>query len=216
MYSGGYGYFDITLPRFRQNASYFAFQNTDWLLVGLDTAYLDYDMDAKQVAWLNNVVGSAGLRKVVLFSHQQLFSRLDDQGDKLRAKLGELLQTKRITAWYWGHEHQCVIYDPHEEWGLAARCLGNSGIPEPRKREILEASVERSASYVKWRRLRRDQQSRPWSPSCLVLDGPNPDVPGRENDFGPHGYMILTFDGPVLKEQVVLPDGTVVFEHQVT
>jgi len=50
MYSGGFGYFKRALPALRQDASYFAFQNTHWHLVGLDTAYVDHDIDAEQVA----------------------------------------------------------------------------------------------------------------------------------------------------------------------
>jgi hypothetical protein len=214
MYSGGYGYFDTALPRFEQAASYFAFQNRDWLLVGLDTAYVDHDMAAGQVDWLNTVIQAAGRRKVVLFSHQQLFSRLDAQGEKLEPKLRALLEARRITAWYWGHEHQCVLYDRHQHWGLTARCLGNGGIPEPRHKEVKGAPAERSVSYVSWRRLAADPANRPWSPPCLVLDGPNPYIKGREDDFVPHGYMTLDFDGPTLTERVLLPDGTTVLEHQ--
>ncbi len=56
MYSGGFGYFDMALPAMHQDASYFALQNTNWLFVGLDTAYIDHDLDAQQVAWLNLVI----------------------------------------------------------------------------------------------------------------------------------------------------------------
>ena len=45
MYSGGFGYFKLILPAFEQDSSYFALQNEHWLLVGLDTAYVDHDMD---------------------------------------------------------------------------------------------------------------------------------------------------------------------------
>jgi hypothetical protein len=96
MYSGGFAYFDLALPAFGQESSYFAFQNTHWLLVGLDTAYVDHDMDNEQVAWLKVVVSQAGDRKVLLFSHQQLFSRLDNQGPKLVTALQPLLESKRL------------------------------------------------------------------------------------------------------------------------
>ena len=215
MYSGGYGYFDIVLPRFNQAASYFAMQNKDWLIVGLDTAYVDHDMDPKQVTWLEQLVNGRGQRKVVLFSHQQLFSRLDNQGTGLKAKLDALLTGRTITAWYWGHEHQCVLYDKHTDWGLFARCLGNGGIPEARKREVRSAPTERTESYVTWKRLEVNPE-KPWSPRCLALDGPNPDIKGRENDFVPHAYMTLHFDGPKLTERVLLPDGTKIFENTIS
>jgi len=214
MYSGGFGYFDIALPRFDQKASYFAMQNAHWLIVGLDTAYIDHDMDPRQVDWLTSTIAAAGSRKVVLFSHQQLFSRLDNQGDKLEAKLRGLLERKRITAWYWGHEHQCVLYDRHPTWNLVARCLGNGGIPEPRKKEVLQAATEITKGPVTWKRIGASAD-KPWAPSCLALDGPNPDVKGRENDFVPHSYMTLHFEGAVLKERVQLPDGTLIFENEI-
>ena len=59
MYSGGFGYFKLALPALGQASSYFAFQNRHWLLVCLDTAYVDHDMDNEQVAWLNLVIDQA-------------------------------------------------------------------------------------------------------------------------------------------------------------
>jgi Calcineurin-like phosphoesterase len=77
MYSGGFAYFDDILPKFDQEASYFALQNSNWLLIGLDTAHSDHDLDGKQVSWIKTAVKNAGQRKVILFSHHQPFSRLD-------------------------------------------------------------------------------------------------------------------------------------------
>lgn len=212
MYSGGYGYFDHALPALRQSSSYFAFQNANWLLVCLDTAYVDHDMDLQQVGWLNTVISNAGQRKVVLFSHQQLFSRLDQQGPKLQKALASLLRAHIIKAWYWGHEHQCVLYDQHSEYGLTARCLGNGGIPEPRKNEVENAITEKSVGELNWKRLARTGDS----PSCLVLDGPNCFVDKEEQKFSPHGYMTLDFKGPDLNEQVFHADGTVLYEHKIS
>ena len=211
MYSGGYGYFDVALTSLQQPSSYFALQNNNWLLVGLDTAYVDHDMDRKQVGWLNTVVSGAGRRKVVLFSHQQLFSRLDAQGPKLKSALAALLRAHIIKAWYWGHEHQCVLYDRHAEYGLTARCLGNGGIPEPRNAEVMAAATDKSIGNLKWKRMAKTGES----PSCLVLDGPNVFVEGEEEKFGPHGYMTLDFIGPELKERVFHADGTLLFESTI-
>jgi hypothetical protein len=176
---------------------------------------VDHDLAPDQVKWLEQLIANRGSRKVVLFSHQQLFSRLDDQGDKLQAKLNDLLTAKKITAWYWGHEHECVLYDKHPTWGLIARCLGNGGIPEPRNGEVMKAPVEKTVAPITWRRLDPDPD-KPWAPRALVLDGRNPYVKGREDDFGPHGYMTLHFDGSNLKECVFLPDGTKIFENTIT
>ena len=120
------------LPKFNQESSYFAIQNEHWVLVGLDTAYVDHDIDTTQVAWLNTIVEQRGDRKVVLFSHQQPFSQLDNQGPKLQSALRHLLEANRVRAWYWGHQHDCIVYDEHAKWKMFGRCLGNGGIPSAR------------------------------------------------------------------------------------
>lgn len=209
MYSGGFAYFDEILPRLQQPSSYFALQNSDWLLIGLDTAHTDHALDADQVTWVRSVLQKAGTRKLILFSHHQPFSRLGKQGPKLQTALAELLAKKAISVWYWGHEHDCIIYEKHEQFGLLGRCIGHGGIPAPRKAEVMDASTERRLSGVSWKRLPADANS----PSCLVLDGPNPLVKGEEQKFGPHGYVTLEFAGPHLTERVHLPDGTEIFKQ---
>jgi hypothetical protein len=211
MYSGGNAYFDGILPKFKQQSSYFAVQNSNWLLVGLDTAYIDHELDGQQVAWLKSIVQKAGRRKVILFSHHQPYSRLDGQGPQLQSALADLLQKKAITAWYWGHEHECVIYDKHPTFGLLGRCIGHGGIPSPRKGEVTSAPVDRKVGAVCWKRLSANTDS----PSCVVLDGPNPLIKGEEKKFGPHGYLTLDFNGPDLVERVHLPDGTEILKSPV-
>jgi hypothetical protein len=220
MYSGGFGYFERVLPAFGQDCSYFALQNDDWMLVGLDTAYVDHDMDNAQVAWLSLLVKQAQTskpRKVVLFSHQQPFSRLSSQGPKLQAALKNLLVTQRIRAWYWGHEHDCIVYDEHPEWKLLGRCLGNGGIPQAPKDEVRSASPDPrhpGAAGVFWRRLEKNANA----PGCIVLDGPNAAMK-KDSDkkkFVPHGFMTLELTGPALTERVCLADGTEVFSNTIT
>jgi hypothetical protein len=164
-----------------------------------------------RVAWLNSVVQKAGQRKVILFSHHQPFSRLDKQGLNLQSALADLFQKKAITAWYWGHEHDCIIYDKHPKFGLFGRCIGHGGIPSPRKMEVMDAPADRRINGIAWKRLSGSHDA----PSCLVLDGPNPLVKGEEQKFGPHGYLTLDFDGPNLIERVHLPDGTEILKRQV-
>ena len=211
MYSGGFAYFEDILPHFKQTSSYFAIQNDHWLLIGLDTAHQDHDLDSRQTEWMNNVVQNAGRRKVILFSHHQPFSRLSGQGPDLQNALAGLFQKKAITAWYWGHEHECIIYDRHPESDLLGRCIGHGGIPSPRKSAVRNAPTDRSVSGIAWKRLTATQHA----PPSLVLDGRNPLVPGEEDKFGPHGYLTLDFDGPVLTERVHLPDGSEIFRATV-
>ena len=124
MYSGGEAYFGSVLPAFRQEGSYFAFQNDHWTLVGLDVAYQDHAIDDLQVAWLKEILAKAGDRKVVLFSHHQLYSHFESQGSKLWSHpgFGAILRSKRIFAWYWGHEHRCVLFEePDPTFGILRR-----------------------------------------------------------------------------------------------
>jgi hypothetical protein len=212
MYSGGYAYFDHILPAFKQPSSYFAVQNTHWLLVGLDTAHTNHAVDKQQVDWLHAVVNGAGHRKVILFSHHQPFSRLEHQGPHLQTALSRLFQKQAITAWYWGHEHSCVLYEKHPTFQMLGRCIGHGGIPAPRRGKVTSAPIDRALSGVTWRRLDATADS----PQCLVLDGRNPLVPGEEDKFGPHGYLTLDFNGPDLIERVRLPDGTEIFRGQIS
>jgi len=216
MYSGGFGYFDEILPSFGQQASYFALQNEFWVLACLDTAYVDHDMDTAQVAWLSTVLKQAPNRKVVFFSHQQPFSRLDAQGPKLQTALKSLLEAKAITAWYWGHEHQCVVYDAHPKWGLLGRCLGNGGIPEARKPDVTAAPADPAhpgAGGCTWRRLEATADS----PGCIALDGDNMDMQKKSDQkkFAPHGFMTLDFEKDRLTERVFLSDGTELYKKSI-
>jgi hypothetical protein len=207
MYVGGEGYFKEMLPAFSQKASYFALQNDDWLLVGLDTAYEDHDLAGDQVAWLDGLISRAGDRKVVLFSHHQPYSLLDNQGPKLVSKLGHLLGRKKIAAWYWGHEHRCVLYDAHPAWGVLGRCIGHGGYPYFREGIGQAPLVEGTV----WRRL----DTKNLVPGALILDAPNRYVAGEEEKYGANGYLTLEFDGGHLNESIHDPDGTVMRERQI-
>jgi hypothetical protein len=211
MYSGGYAYFEKTLPEFGQESSYFALQNDHWLLVGLDVAYIDHDIDDSQVDWLERVIAAAGDRKVLLFSHHQLFSRFDDQGPRLAAKLGGLLRSGRIFAWYWGHEHRCVLYEPDPRYGgLLGRCLGHGGMPYTRT-AVANIPRDHTVGQSTWRRF----ETKNMVPGGLVLDGPNPYIQGHETEYGPHGYMTLEFQGQHLVEVIHNPTGEEIYRQEI-
>jgi len=208
MYSGGHSYFEDTLRKFSQESSYFVLRNKDWTLIGLDTGWTDFDLDDEQVRWLDAVVGESEGTRIILFSHHQLFSQLDNQGTKLAAKLGKLLAQKKISMWYWGHEHRCVLYDPHPQYGLVARCIGHGGMPQRRGDEKRAAVEDRKGDAI-WRRLTEKKSG---IPCALVLDGRNAFIKGKEDTYSPHGYITLEFNDVHLHESVFLPDGTVVKE----
>ncbi len=205
MYTGGEGYFRVVLPAFTQPASYFALQNNHWILVGLDSAYADHDLHGDQVAWLERIAASAGSRKMVVFSHHQPFSLLDSQGPKLVTKLGSLLSQRKIFAWYWGHEHRCVLYDAHPAWGVLGRCIGHGGYPHFR-----DKLAHLPSDQPKWRRL----ETKNLVPGAVILDAPNPFVEGHAEEYGAHGYLTLELDEARLNEVVHDADGTVLRARQ--
>jgi len=132
MYSGGHSYYTVGLEdaRFKpwhNGSSFFSLENSHWQMFGLDTAYDDFDLREPQPDWLNAEVNKQ-TKKLMLFSHHQLFSAYEGGGPKLALKLGKVLETKRVRSWYWGHEHRCMLYTPYHEVEFG-RCIGHGGVP---------------------------------------------------------------------------------------
>jgi hypothetical protein len=146
MYSGGFGYFDTLLadPRFAAQhsadgagTSFFRLTSPSWEFVGLDTSW-DSDVLSKgasavlqdpQADFVASVARDSR-RKLVLLSHHQLVTAYDhaDIGTVLPAKLGPVLASGRVTAWWWGHEHRCMIFKA--AGGVPfPRCVGHGGVP---------------------------------------------------------------------------------------
>lgn len=205
MYSGGKGYFEALRTFFDQPASCFALQNSKWILICMDTAYEDFDLDPKQVAWIKAMVAAAGNRKLILFSHHQPFSQLDSQGPNLQVALADLLNTQRIHAWYWGHEHRLVLYEPHSKWGFKGRCIGNGGYPGFR-----DDLPDAHGNIYQWLTLPRQLQA----PQARLLDGPNFWVTQGPEEFSPHGYVVLDFDGDTVWETYRVPNNIGVLKEQ--
>ncbi len=125
MYGGGHGYFKTTLKALKQPASYFSLSNKHWRFIGLDTGYVDHDLNAEQIDWLGGqLTGSA---KTILLSHHQPFSAFadNDSGANLRARVQPFFD--KVYGWFWGHQHLCVAYGKH--LGINGRCIGHGCIP---------------------------------------------------------------------------------------
>jgi predicted phosphodiesterase len=206
MYTGGQAYYERVLSRFNQKASYFAVENNHWVLGCLDTAYDDHDLHGEQARWVEQLAGGLNGRRLVLFSHHQPFSLMDNQGPKLVKQLANPLQRGQIFAWYWGHEHHCVLYDRHPLWGLHGRCIGHSGFPYFRDKHFGAPPAAPEFKKLPGKNL---------VPGAQVLDGINQFISDDPQDYGPNGYVSLEFDGPELIETVHDADGTVLWNRPV-
>ncbi len=212
MYTGGEAYFTKTLNIFDQprGSSNFALANDNWLLIGLDTAYTDHDIEPVQLNWVRGLLEQRAGRRVVLFSHHQPFSEFEQGGDALQASLSRVCSDGDVFAWYWGHEHRCTLYDKHPTWGYG-RCAGHSGFPYfrddvsgfPRERSVADGGT--------WYRIPTRR-----SPGGIVLDGANPYVTDHEDEYGPHGYLSLELNGSALHERVHAADGSILLEQTLT
>src|SRR5258707_193966 len=205
MYTGGHGYFEVLLkdPRFAQFqvSSYFALENRYFVMICLDTAYAEHDIADPQGAWLDQMFARADGRKVILFSHHQPFSLLDAQGPKLQVKLAKFLSARKIFAWYWGHEHRCVVYDRHPAWNFYGRCVGHSGMPY--FRGGVSSLPPAPGAQPCWKRL----DAKPFAPGAIVLDGPNPFVTDDPPKYRPHWHLFLQFSDAKLAGRIHDPKG---------
>ena len=216
MYSGGRPYWAVVQEApFNQKSTCFAYENDRWVILGLVTAYQDFDLYQDQghdeVAWLTSIVDGAVAKgkRVVFFSHHQPYSLLDKQGPNLRAKLeDDILKPGKVFAWYWGHEHECVIYDRDRDWNLYGRCVGHAGMPEFRKIDL------DPVDEPQFRRIGGTKKDGKQIPDALVLDGPNQYITGEETSFTPHGYVRLRFDGDQLFETYLNPEGAELLPEQ--
>jgi hypothetical protein len=133
MYRGGHSYYDTALrdPRFarQEGKSVFALRGPSWQLLGLDTSHEDERLANGQPEWIERQLAvGAGLRTALL-SHHQGWSAYEDAGRGLRSDLERVLGSGRVDAWFWAHEHRCLVYEPREGVGFAS-CVGHGGIPE--------------------------------------------------------------------------------------
>jgi hypothetical protein len=134
LYSGGHAYYEHALgdPRFaaQEGSSWCSLENDHWQLLGLDTSWEDHALKAPQATWVEGKLRDNPGRQTMLLSHHQPFSAYGSDGPKLRAALAGPLSSGRITSWFWGHEHRCVLYEKGYGGVSWARLIGHGGIPE--------------------------------------------------------------------------------------
>lgn len=192
MNSGGHAYFGRVLPfcgpKGGQPASYFALGNRHWRLVALDTAYEGYRLHAPQLEWVAPLLIEPGPKNILL-THHQVFSILDGRPMKHNTDifLGPLAEPGDVFAWFWGHEHNCVIYEPDmKRGGMRARCIGHGG---------------------KDQKVPKRKKPKDGVPAMKELwTVPRPGESGKE-PLTMNGFALLEFDGPQLNVTYVAADG---------
>jgi hypothetical protein len=188
MYRGGHAYYGTALAdaRFARQAgkSVFALRNANWQFLGVDTAYDDKLLSTTgQVKWIEQqIVSNPGIRTTVL-SHHPLWSAYGNTtGVELRKDIGHVLKDGDIDAWFWGHEHRCMVYNPQGGVQFSS-CVGHGGIPS----YLMPAKKMSNPSGLRYEY--RDRYGTSWEPwntfgfAVVDLDARGLDV-RYINEFG--------------------------------
>jgi hypothetical protein len=144
MYSGAKPYFAaITSSPFglQRGCSYFALENTNWVIVGLDSAYFSPELGL----YLDGSIGSAGSgqiqflqqqvakgKKVIVLTHHNAIAEDGSSPENLWNEVISAFPANSGPAyWYWGHVHAGVVYQPRSNGtaSVSCRCLGHGGLP---------------------------------------------------------------------------------------
>jgi hypothetical protein len=205
MYSGGNAYFEL-IPMFGQAASYFNLGNQSWRIIGLDTSYTERGGDAiasswgelvdLEIDWLKAQIQQAQAfnppAKVILLTHHQLFSAFEgtDLGQVLLRQLKSFLDSGRIYAWFWGHEHRGVVYAPNALYNFKARCIGHGGFPYA----PFSGTPPGTATFpIAWSE-QRTEPNNAW--------------------YGIRGFALMTFNGAQAKVDYIDQTGATVYSEQ--
>jgi hypothetical protein len=150
MYSGGGPYFNEVVGgpifnKFQSPFSFFALENSNWIIVGLDSAYnagaLHAYMngslgDNAQLPFLRSLAqkGASEKKKLILLTHHNGLAETDKQPSgtlKLFTEVMSAFESVPPPAyWYWGHLHAGFAYKPLvDQNGLLCRCVGHSALP---------------------------------------------------------------------------------------
>jgi len=200
MYSLGFPYFDTVLAKFGQEASYFTLFNDNWQIQGLDTAYVPFTIggsglygagaDANlqpQYDWLLNSILSNPTKPNIFLSHNQPVSAYMPEFQAAQPLINEVRNTLTnkfagtlLYAWFFGHEHRCIIYDDKAKGPDAlfrARLIGNGAIPHLPQTETVAATDNTGASVNR-------------------IGVPNLRAIGTDNQVAVSTFAMLTFNGP--------------------
>lgn len=200
MYNGALGYFAELKRKFplQNNTSYFALQNTNWLVIGLDSVfhadrhnlYMNGNLDQGQIDWIASLPKQG--KKVLVLSHHEGYSALGNEKTELYQQVKTALGCDP-DYWYWGHLHNGIVYNPIDNFH--GRCAGHGAIPYGNAIEMQDklGALKTLA----------------WFETQLAKDG---NYPERVLN----GYAVVTLNDKVLTEKMMGEDGSVRWEgtHQ--
>jgi len=188
MYNGAFGYFAELARNFplQNGCSYFALENDDWLVIGLDTAYfspcasmyMDGVLDAGQLAWLAQLPKD---KRLLVLSHHEAYSALGDGKTTLYQQVEQALG-REPDYWYWGHLHNGICYQTIGNF--RGRCVGHGAIPYGVASEF------------------QGDERVVWYETELAGDS---NYPERVLN----GYALISLDGAGLSETLLAEDGSV-------
>lgn len=189
MYDGAKGYFEM-IAKFKQEYSYFALENSHWILVGLDTAYysdpdklfleggLGGDEHPEQAQYLAAMAERArkGDKSLILFSHHNAISFKGDATIPLWQEITKALgPNPPRTIWYFGHVHAAAVYKPRD--GIDLRLVGHGAVPWGLTSEL------EGADQVVW----FEKKPNNVKPDFMIMNG----------------YAVLTLNGASIKEEIL-------------
>lgn len=146
MYSGGGPYFNAIANApfvIQRGCSYFALENKNWVIVGLDSAYYSdaeglYEdgvifrtggpMD--QLEFLKSQVAKG--KKIILLTHHNAVAQDGSSKSTLWNQVMSAFPADAGPAyWYWGHAHCGAFYQnlTNGNATVLCRCCGHSGLP---------------------------------------------------------------------------------------
>jgi hypothetical protein len=179
IYAGPDGYLGV-LSGLSQPGRYFSIESPGWRVACLDTTLADKSLrrsmgalDAEQTQWLQDKQ-MMDPKRVVVLSHHVPRSGWESPN----AALALLATTiPGVVAWYWGHEHRSVAYDPSQVSPVRGGCVGHGVFLEkfrkPKNRE-----------GIAW--FPKDSRC-----TCFSKTGTR---------YWPHGYLELELDDAGIRE----------------
>jgi hypothetical protein len=142
MYSGAKPYFAaISNPPFalQKGCSYFALENSLWVIVALDSAYFSPEaglyMDGSlgpdggtQVQFLKQQAAKG--KKVIVLTHQNGLTGDGSSATNLWKQVMTAFPVGTGPAyWYWGHMHAGIVYQAKMPGNILCRCCGHGALP---------------------------------------------------------------------------------------